>query len=186
MRVKHFPAVFLAANTVSGIVLGTDTAMFLSWLAFLISWTYLRFYKSSPLLSIATGGGTAYVRGDASDTFAFAYFFPEPIQTPLAAISEHLYQLLISLRICTPFSDQDVDTGNEQALARVDNGLPTSMVGGRRAEADRRRAVALQALEQRLYSSTRAQKSMVLPIPDGPTEDLEGNPDMNSEIRTVS
>ena len=30
MRVKHFPAIFLLTNTVSGIILGTETAMFLA------------------------------------------------------------------------------------------------------------------------------------------------------------
>jgi len=155
IRVKHFPAVFLLANTISGIVLGTDTAMFLSWLAFITAWTYLRFYRRSPLMSCSTSGNTLYTRGDASDTFAFAYFFPEPIQTPLAAFSDHMYGLLVSLRLCTPFSEDDVNAGNEQAMARADGGgLPTIRGGGRREEAERRRAVALKALDQRLHAST--------------------------------
>jgi hypothetical protein len=155
MRVKHFPAVFLLANTMSGIILGTDTAMFLSWLAFITSWTYLRFYRRTSLMSTSTGDDVEYTRGDASDTFAFAYFFPEPIQTPLAAVSDQVYGILISLRVCAPFSEDDVSAGNEQAMARADGGgLPTTMRGGRREEAERRRAVALAALDQRLHAST--------------------------------
>src|ERR1700759_2970319 len=40
IRVKHFPAVFLLANVISGIVLRTDVAMFLAWYGFLVSWIY--------------------------------------------------------------------------------------------------------------------------------------------------
>jgi membrane associated rhomboid family serine protease len=162
MRVKHFPAVFLLANTVAGLVLGTDTAMFLSWFAFLTSWTYLRFYRLSPLMTTAsTGGDVPTVRGDASDTFAFAYFFPEPLHAPVAAVADRVYELLVAVRVCTPFSAEDVDVGNEQASARAEGGgaLPLTAAAaargsGRREEAERRRALALKALDQRLHAAT--------------------------------
>ncbi|TKA80294.1 hypothetical protein B0A49_01585 [Cryomyces minteri] len=140
MRVKHFPALFLLANTLSGVVFGTDTALFLAWYGVLTSWIYLRFYRTTP----SGGDGGPALRGDASETFAFAHFFPEPLQT------------LVTLRICSPFSDEDVDAGNEQASARAEGGLPNLMNprggrgGGRREEAERRRALALKALDQRL------------------------------------
>jgi membrane associated rhomboid family serine protease len=162
MRVKHFPAVFLLANTVAGLVLGTDTAMFLSWFAFLTSWTYLRFYRLSPLMTTtATGGDVPSVRGDASDTFAFAYFFPDPLHPPVAAVADRVYDLLVAVRVCTPFSSEDVDVGNEQASARAEGGgaLPLTAAAaargsGRREEAERRRALALKALDQRLHAAT--------------------------------
>ncbi|KAK5053364.1 hypothetical protein LTR16_010755, partial [Cryomyces antarcticus] len=72
MRVKHFPALFLLANTLSGVVFGTDTALFLAWYGVLTSWTYLRFYRTTP----SAGDGGPALRGDASETFAFAHFFP--------------------------------------------------------------------------------------------------------------
>jgi hypothetical protein len=159
MRVKHFTAVFLLANTLAGMVIGTETAMFLSWFAFFTSWTYLRFFRSSPLMASSATGDTETVRGDASDTFAFAYFFPEPLHGPIAKISDYVYDALVSLRVCTPFSSDDVDIGNEQAMARAEGGgLPsnTTRGGGKREEAERRRALALKALNQRLHSeSTR-------------------------------
>jgi len=159
MRVKHFPAIFLLANTISGVVLGTDTALFLAWFGFVTTWVYLRFYRASPSLASASTGEGPTVRGDASDTFAFAHFFPEPLHTPVASAADQLYTLLITLRICTPFSDEDIDAGNEQASARAEGGLPSLMNsrsgrgGGRREEAERRRALALKALDQRLHAA---------------------------------
>lgn len=87
IRVKHFPAIFLVANTTSGILFGTDTALVLAWLGFLTSWTYIRFYKKQPDLSSASTGGND-VRGDASETFAFAYFWPDAIQPPVATVAD--------------------------------------------------------------------------------------------------
>jgi hypothetical protein len=169
MRVKHFPALHLLANTLSGVLLGTETAMFLSWLAFFTSWTYLRFYRKTQIMSAATGEG-ATIKGDASDTFAFAYFFPEPVHTPVAIISDHLYQILTSLKILTPFSADDIESGNEQAMARVEGGLPSLMStrgSGRREEAERRRALALRALDQRL-TATASRQGAVSPGPSAP------------------
>jgi hypothetical protein len=171
LRVKHFPAVFLLANTISGILIGTETAMFLSWAAFLVSWTYLRFYKSSPILSSATGGEGASVKGDASDTFAFSYFFPDRLQQPISMIADPVYDLFVSIGICSPFSADDVDIGNEQASARAEGGLPTIMSSrgsGRREEAERRRALALKALDQRLArgaSSSPGPSSATVTLP---------------------
>jgi hypothetical protein len=143
MRVKHFPAMFLA------------------YFGFMTAWVYLRFFRVSPSLSSAATGDGSVIRGDASDTFAFAHFFPEPLQTPVGALADGVYNALISLKVCTPFSDQDIDAGNEQASARAEGGLPSIMNpngrGGRggatRAEAERRRALALKALDQRLHAA---------------------------------
>lgn len=176
VRVKHFPAIFLVANTISGILLGTDTAMILSWIGFLTSWTYLRFYRISPSLSSASTGESSAIRGDASDTFAFAYFFPDVIHSPVAVVAVHVYNALVLLRICSPFSDEDVQEGNEQASSRGHGTLPNllnaplgSNVEGRRDEAERRRALALRALDQRLYSTP--QKSVVATLLNNDTMD---------------
>lgn len=164
IRVKHLPAIFLLANSISGVALGTDTAMLLSWIGFFTAWTYLRFYRLSPSLSSASTGtngaqGTGdAIRGDASDTFAFAYFFPDAIHPPIAMISDVVYNALVALRVCTPFSAEDVDVGNEQAMVRGEGGLPSLLNsgrgrgGGRREEAERRRALALRALDARLQN----------------------------------
>ncbi|KAI4926573.1 hypothetical protein J4E85_006867 [Alternaria conjuncta] len=183
MRVKHFPAIFLLANTISGIILGTETAMFLAYFGFFTAWIYLRFYRISPSLSSTATGDGSVIRGDASDTFSFAHFFPEPIQTPVGALSDGIYNTLVSLKVCIPFSDQDIDAGNEQASARAEGGLPSIMNpnsrGGRggatRAEAERRRALALEALNQRLNAAASRGPSAAAPSApsvSGPTESL--------------
>ncbi|KAK4981682.1 hypothetical protein LTR66_009789 [Elasticomyces elasticus] len=165
IRVKHFPAIFLLANTLSGPLLGTDTAVFLSWLGFLTAWIYLRFFRISPTDDLEAGNGllrgvgNARSRGDASDTFAFAQFFPEPVSTILAPPLDIIYNAFVSLRILRPFSGSDIVAGNEQASVRSEGGLQGLMGGrggrggGRREEAERRRALALRALDQRLNAA---------------------------------
>ena len=163
MRVKHFPAVFLALNTLSGLILGTDVALLLAWYGLLTTWTYLRFYKRQPEFSGTATDGRG-MKGDASETFAFATFFPNVVQAPIAAFCNQVYILLCNLKLCTPFSDEEIASGNEQAAARGEAGLPTfnKARSGRgmskREEADRRRALALKALDERLNAaSARAQ-----------------------------
>ncbi|KAL2216140.1 rhomboid family protein [Thermoascus aurantiacus ATCC 26904] len=166
MRVKHFPALFLLLNTIGGIVFGTDTAAVLSWLGLLTSWTYLRFYKRQPDLTGTSTGGLG-IKGDASDTFAFATFFPDAIQPPITFVADRIYTTLVALKICTPFSEEDIATGNQQALARGQAGLPSFLNNGRggsglramgkREEAERRRALALKALDQRLQAAAAAR-----------------------------
>ncbi len=175
MRVKHFPAVFLLVNSVSGLFFGTNTAAILAWLGLITAWTYLRFYKRQPDLS-GTATGSQGFKGDASETFAFAAFFPDKVQPPIAAICDQVHILLINMRICTPFSSEDIESGNQQAAARGEAGLPsllnnggrTGRGTGRREEAERRRALALQALDQRL-SAANANKPPNQPISVAPT-----------------
>ncbi|KIW73764.1 hypothetical protein PV04_01857 [Phialophora macrospora] len=158
MRVKHFPAVFLALNTLSGLILGTDVALFLAWYGLITTWTYLRFYKRQPDISGSTTDGRG-LKGDASETFAFATFFPDVVQPPIAAFCNQIYILLCNLKLCTPFSDEEIASGNEQAAARGEAGLPSfnRARGARgiskREEADRRRALALKALDERLSAA---------------------------------
>lgn len=107
-------------------------------------------------------GEAESIKGDASDTFAFSHFFPEPIQTIIAPFCDTVYSTLVALRVCTPFPEDQIDAGNEQASARAGGGLPSLMnpsgsggsrIGGRREEAERRRALALKALDQRLNAA---------------------------------
>ncbi|CAO1604646.1 hypothetical protein XANCAGTX0491_008189 [Xanthoria calcicola] len=165
IRVKHSPSVFLAANTLSGIILGTDTALVLAWVGFMTSWTYLRFYKRQPDLSTA-GTGDNQLRGDASETFAFASFWPDAVQPSIAAVADGVYNALVAVRVCTPFTAEDVELGNEQASAREEGGLPNLLNNGvgkagrnKQEDAERRRALALKALDQRLNAaSTNSNK----------------------------
>ncbi|KAK2781965.1 hypothetical protein FQN52_001276 [Onygenales sp. PD_12] len=164
MRVKHFPALFLLLNAISGVILGTDVALNLTWLGLLSSWTYLRFYKHQPDLSGTSTSG-AGIKGDASETFAFANLFPDVVQPPISFVADKIYSILIAIRICTPFSAEDIASGNEQAMARGEAGLPSLLNNsrgrgsGKREEAERRRALALKALDQRLQAATAGRAS---------------------------
>lgn len=171
MRVKHFPAIFLLLNSVAGVVLGTYNALILSWAGFFTAWIYLRFFRVSPS-TVEGAESTTTVKGDASDTFAFSFFFPEPIHTPLAALCDRVYELLVTLRLCTPFSAADIESGNANASARSEGGLPNIMnprpgrgwQGGRREEAERRRALALRALDRKL-NAAGAGRPVAAPTP---------------------
>lgn len=185
IRVKHFPAIFLVANTVSGIVIGTDTALVLAWAGFLTSWVYLRFYKRQPDLSGADTGGTR-IKGDASETFAFAYFWPDAVQPPISKVADAVYKVFVALHVLTPFSAEDVETSNVQASAREEGGLPSLLNqgrrGGKREEAERRRALALKVLDQRLQAATAGRQEAAAepaPVPDNnssPQADAKADP----------
>lgn len=181
IRVKHFVSIFLVANTLSGVILGTDTALVLAWLGVFISWTYLRFYKRQPDMSCASTGGSG-IKGDASETFAFAYFWPDVVQPPIAAVADGVYNALVSLRICTPFSAEDVESSNQQATSRSEGGLPSLLNhggrpggAGKREEAERRRALALKALDQRLHAAT-ANKQQPASVPTAGPSVVEAVP----------
>ena len=169
IRVKHFPAIFLVANTVSGVVLHTSIAATLCWVGFFASWTYLRFYKIQPDLTGTSTGGKE-LRGDASETFAFAYFWPDVLHGPISAVSNTIYSLLVTAKMLSPFTDEDVQLSNEQATSRGESALPSLMnptgrQGGRgkREEAERRRALALKALDQRLQAASAARNQQPAP-----------------------
>lgn len=159
VRVKHFPSIFLLAHTVCSFVFRADKALVMAWLGFLTSWTYLRFYKSQLDLSGVAAGGGVSIRGDASETFAFAYFWPDLVQPPIAAFADRIYKALIALRICTPFAAQDIESNNDPLTATGESGRltllsPEGGLEGKKEEAERRRALALKALDQRLSEAT--------------------------------
>jgi hypothetical protein len=119
------------------------------WLAnfgFLTSWTYLRFYKT--VFPDLDSSQPASLRGDASETFAFAEFFPAAVKPAVAALADQVFDALVAIRVCTPFSHADL------SAARGDSVLQRGTPGSARAEAERRRAIALKALDQRLHAAT--------------------------------
>lgn len=159
MRVKHFPAIFVLANMLSGPILGTDTAFWLSLMGFIVSWVYLRFYKKTEVMGGSGEGEGSFMRGDASDTFAFVAFFPDALHPFISPVSDGIYGILVQLKLCTPFTEEAIESSNQ---SRSD-GLPNIMdarpgaAGGRRAEAERRRALALKALDQRLNAAAASR-----------------------------
>ena len=117
----------------------------------------------------------------------------------------------MALRVCAPFSAEDVDAGNEQAMARGEGGLPSLLnsgarsggrglgglgggsgwVGGgrglaggsRREEAERRRQLALHALDSRLHAAT-VRPPPVTHVGPNPLGETEYTPEPSPETAT--
>lgn len=146
LRVPRFPLVYLGLVTVLSLTPLLSSASF--WLAlfgFLTSWTYLRFYKTVfPDLESSQGSS---LRGDASETFAFAEFFPAAVKPAVAAFADQVFEAMVAMRLCAPFSQADM------SAARGENFVQRGTPGSARAEAERRRAIALKALDQRLHAA---------------------------------
>lgn len=141
------------------------------------------------------------IKGDLSDSFALSQFFPEPMATAVTIVSNRVFDILVALRVCTPFDLTEVDASNMRAANRASGGGSYVMsnsnyynmrslgssaqgssgssymppLGSTRAEAERRRALALQALDVQLnrhapqtQSNTGAhtESSTVVPAPD--------------------
>lgn len=168
LRVPRFPLIHYLAVVILSATLISAASFFLVNHAFLVSWIYLRFYKSAfPDLETSQPSS---LRGDASETFAFAEFFPDPVKPVVATFSNQVYNLLVSLRICTPFSAADVSASRGDTF--VQRGNP----GGARAEAERRRALALKALDQRLHAATAGISK---PQPSVPAPSVQVQPQSN-------
>jgi hypothetical protein len=111
----------------------------------------------------------ASLRGDASETFAFAEFFPGPVKPVVAAVSDQIFEVLVAMRLCSPFSHADMSTRGDRALQR---GTP----GTARAEAERRRAIALKALDQRLNAASTRAPAPAPSQPSGPPVQTQPQP----------
>lgn len=159
LRVLRFPILYIGTVTVLAMTpLLTSAAFFLSIYGFLTSWTYLRFYKR--VFPDLDASQPSSLRGDASETFAFAEFFPGPAKPLVATVANAVFDVLVTLRVCTPFSQAEI------SAARGDNNyIQRTAPGGARAEAERRRALALKALDQRLQAAAASNPSRSQPTP---------------------
>lgn len=183
MRVHRFPLVYLGIVSILSLTpLLSRAAFWLAFFGFLTSWTYLRFYKT--VFPDLDQSQAASLRGDASETFAFAEFFPGPARPFVAAFADQVFEVLVAMRLCTPFSQADV------SAARGDNMLQRGAPGGARAEAERRRAIALRALDQRLHaatSHTASRASQQPPSqPTGPTVQSQPQPATQTAMTSQS
>ncbi|KAM7209494.1 Eukaryotic integral membrane protein (DUF1751) domain containing protein [Naviculisporaceae sp. PSN 640] len=160
LRVPRFPLLYVGLVTLLALTpMLTAAAFFLSIYGFLTSWTYLRFYKPvfPDLLDPSTASQSSSLRGDASETFAFAEFFPGPVRPFVAALSDQVFNILVAMRVCTPFSPSDVSAargGDGYHHGHHHGHRGAGAPGSARAEAERRRALALKALDQRLHAAT--------------------------------
>ncbi|NXN17360.1 TM115 protein, partial [Indicator maculatus] len=97
----------------------------------LSSWVYLRFYQRH-----------SRGRGDMSDHFAFATFFPEILQPVVGLVANVVHSILVKVKVC------------RKTVKRYDVGAPSSITislpGTDPQDAERRRQLALKALNERL------------------------------------
>lgn len=175
LRVPRFPLLHILGTFLLSLTpILSAASFFLVTNGFLTSWTYLRFYK--PAFPDLETSQPASLRGDASETFAFAEFFPDPVKPFVAAFSTQVFNILVSLRICTPFSAADV------SASRGDTFIQRGAPGGARAEAERRRALALKALDQRLHAATAGSSKTQMPQPAqaGPSVQIQPQPNVQT------
>jgi len=135
MRVKNLPGIYLLISNVLVIVLGPSPYILIQF-GFFVAWVYLRFFKLSE---------DGVTRGDRSETFAFQYWFPPPVRPYIAKAGNFVFKLAVRVRLVQPW---------DEPQAAGYSSLPGP--GGARAEAERRRALALKALDARLASGSPA------------------------------
>ncbi|CAA7265917.1 unnamed protein product [Cyclocybe aegerita] len=136
-RVKSLPMAYLTLSTVLCIV-GFQCPWIIIQFGWFVGWVYLRFYKKNPGESV--GGGDTY--GDRSETFSLISWFPPFMHFPLTLLGNFVYSWANRLHLI-PTSGSDVELGGYAPVP-----------GNARAEAERRRAMALKALDQRVANNS--------------------------------
>ncbi|KAF9245784.1 hypothetical protein BU15DRAFT_85475 [Melanogaster broomeanus] len=152
-RVKSLPMAYLTFSTVMTLI-GFQCPYIIIQFGWFVSWIYLRFYKRS---TDTVSGTSTY--GDRSETFALTSWFPPFLHTPLSALGNAVHGVATQFHLIPTSVPHDIESGYSQ--------LP----GGARAEAERRRALALKALDQRLANSANNS-----PAQNGPSTSQPSRP----------
>ncbi|KAF8745217.1 hypothetical protein RHS02_01417, partial [Rhizoctonia solani] len=149
LRVKTLPMAYVTYSNIMCII-GYQAPFILIQFGWLVSWVWLRFYKRT-VLEGSLGGVTTH--GDRSETFAFVNWFPPIAHKPVSILSTFVYTYAVRFNLVHP-SGSSVPDGNNVELG---NGGYAPLPGGARAEAERRRAMALKALDQRMAAVSNSQ-----------------------------
>ncbi|KAL0951536.1 hypothetical protein HGRIS_008220 [Hohenbuehelia grisea] len=144
-RVKVLPMGYLTISTVMTI-LGFQCPWIIIQFGWFTSWIYLRFYKKNPGDTL---GGETY--GDRSETFSLVSWFPPFAHYPIGLLGTGVYSVANRLHLI-PTVHGDVESG-----------IYAQVPGSARAEAERRRAMALKALDQRMANSTASPSTVSSP-----------------------
>ncbi|XP_055372172.1 transmembrane protein 115 [Condylostylus longicornis] len=131
-----------------GLLEGTYPAMFCSGL--IVSWIYLRFYQYHP-------NG----RGDSSESFTFASFFPTVMQSVIGMLVNPLYLCCLKVGIVRP------PAPSRSISASTLSSITVSMPGVDPHDIERRRQIALKALSERLKAADLKQNSLPKSYPPG-------------------
>ena len=137
IRVKDLPMLYVTVSNVMCLI-GYTSPWILIQFGWLISWAYLRFFKVNE----------SGFKGDRSEAFAFVNWFPPFAHKPVQFISTTLFNLFVKIKIVQPWKSGDYA---DLESASLNGQVPQH--GSARAEAERRRAMALKALDQRLSAN---------------------------------
>ncbi|KAI8842716.1 eukaryotic integral membrane protein-domain-containing protein [Chytriomyces cf. hyalinus JEL632] len=137
VRVKHLPSLSILLFTVLMIagICHVQTLMIIY--GSLTAWVYLRFYKYHD-----------GIQGDRSESFSFGSFFPASTHRVIIPLSNSTFNFLVSIKLLPKLLPvtlpHTVSEGDLRSLS------PKPLPGSDAAEAERRRAIALKALDMRL------------------------------------
>ncbi|GAA6035830.1 hypothetical protein JCM8097_005727 [Rhodosporidiobolus ruineniae] len=137
MRVKSLPMLYVTFSNIACLI-GYQSPYILIQFGWLVSWFYLRFIKWSE---------SGDFRGDRSETFAFASWFPPFVQPYISRLTAFVFSLAVRFKLIEPWTDLE-----SHGLSSSQGGY-SQVPGGQRAEAERRRQLALEALDRRLAST---------------------------------
>ncbi|WFD43687.1 hypothetical protein MPSI1_002351 [Malassezia psittaci] len=142
IRVRELPMLYVGVSNVM-CVLGYNSPFLLIQFGWLVSWFYLRFFQRNEM-------GT---RGDFTESFAFVKWFPPFLQKPLGRVFDLVHSVASRLglvpRASSYYTDLELNVGEDDLPAPVSSG---------RAEAERRRAMALEALDQRMAHAKKSSQ----------------------------
>ncbi|KAF7307091.1 Eukaryotic integral membrane protein [Mycena indigotica] len=150
-RVKSLPMAYLTLSTVL-CIFGFQCPWIIIQFGWFVGWIYLRFYKKNTADTV--GGVETY--GDRSETFSLISWFPPPLHYPLGVLGNTTHSLATRFHLI-PSAGNDIETG-------LYNQSPASA----RAEAERRRAMALKALDQRIANTSAPSTASSSSPPQAP------------------
>lgn len=169
VKVKHLAMPALIFYTTIGAIYYKDLPFVtLVWSGFFVAWIYLRFYRytyvdpilpaaqqqpgqSATSVSMKPAPGKTRIRGDASEIFSLAnFFYPSFIRDLVQAISRVVFRILVTIKICTPFGQDEIEQGNLRANLRTGSSSNSGNSNAASREAERRRALAMKVLDERL------------------------------------
>lgn len=154
-RVKHFPFILLVLAFVWSIVFKSFYPIFPATFSFIVSYNYLRFVQSFyadsllPTVNPASLGNadTSIIRGDASDAFQLIEFFPSALKPILEPVINGVYDISVLLSLIAPFDEDAIELSNIRVQTMSQQAVDASKKSN--SDADRRRQVALQVIEER-------------------------------------
>ncbi|TPX56354.1 hypothetical protein PhCBS80983_g04590 [Powellomyces hirtus] len=157
VRAKHLPSVYLLLNFILFVCRIIHVHFFIVLFGTLVSWLYTRFYKRQDGL-----------KGDRSETFSFASFWPDIFHPIVKPWSNAVFKLAVSMKLCPPLSNTPLPTTRYDAPPQH-GGQPPAQPGPIDADAERRRALALKALDMRLSEPAATPTPAPSTAPQPPT-----------------